>query len=130
MPATVVTDGQRMGQVLKNLIGNAIKFTGKGGVSVAFERPVAGTVFAKSGLEIDGAFAVHVRDTGIGIAPEKQQLIFEAFQQADSGDRGATAGQASASQFQGSWPPSSGGRYSWKASPGRAPPSRSTSLSG
>ena len=87
MPATVVTDGQRMGQVLKNLIGNAIKFTGKGGVSVAFERPVAGTVFAKSGLEIDGAFAVHVRDTGIGIAPEKQQLIFEAFQQADSGDR-------------------------------------------
>jgi PAS domain S-box-containing protein len=87
MPASVVTDGQRMGQILKNLIGNAIKFTGKGGVSVAFGRPRAGTGLAKSGLDPEGAFAVRVSDTGIGIAPDKQQLIFEAFQQADSGDR-------------------------------------------
>jgi PAS domain S-box-containing protein len=86
-PATVVSDAQRLGQILKNLIGNAIKFTERGGVTVTFARPTAGARLARSGLDPARALAVHVRDTGIGIPADKQRIIFEAFQQADSGDR-------------------------------------------
>ncbi|CAG9185340.1 response regulator [Cupriavidus pampae] len=70
-PATIVTDGQRLQQVLKNLLSNAFKFTEQGGVTL---------VMAAHG---DDAVRFEVRDTGIGIAREKQQVIFEAFQQAD-----------------------------------------------
>ena len=86
-PATVVSDAQRVGQILKNLIGNAIKFTEKGGVTVTFARPAAGVRLSRSGLDPSRAFAVHVADSGIGIPADKQRLVFEAFQQADSGDR-------------------------------------------
>ena len=71
-PAEIQTDGARLQQVLKNLISNAIKFTEKGGVELQISR---------SGEEI--AFAVS--DSGIGIAPDKQKVIFEAFQQAEGG---------------------------------------------
>ena len=57
--------------MLKNLLANALKFTVNGGVSLSIKPEVPGRV----------AFAVS--DTGIGIPPDKQQLIFEAFQQAD-----------------------------------------------
>ena len=65
-------DPGRLRQVLINLVGNAIKFTLKGRVTVSVE-----------GAE-DGMLHFAVRDTGIGISPEKQQLIFEAFSQADT----------------------------------------------
>ncbi len=71
-PAQILTDGARLQQVLKNLISNAIKFTEKGGVELTI---------AMQGEEI--AFAVS--DSGIGIAPDKQKVIFEAFQQAEGG---------------------------------------------
>ncbi|MFZ4578886.1 MAG: response regulator [Myxococcota bacterium] len=87
LPEHVVTDPQRLMQVLKNLIGNAIKFTEKGSVTVAFERVAAKVDLSNSGLDRAQSFAVHVTDTGIGIPNDKQALIFEAFQQADSGDR-------------------------------------------
>jgi CheY-like chemotaxis protein len=76
VPARLVGDPMRLGQVLLNLVSNAIKFTERGEVvlSIAPERRDGGTI----GL----AFAV--RDTGIGIAPEQQQRMFEAFSQADS----------------------------------------------
>ena len=71
LPATMITDRQRVEQVLKNLLSNAIKFTDRGTVSLTVSR---------SG---DAAIAFEVRDSGIGIDPSQQDLIFEAFRQAD-----------------------------------------------
>jgi signal transduction histidine kinase/CheY-like chemotaxis protein/CHASE3 domain sensor protein len=68
---TIETDPQRLEQVLKNLLSNAIKFTESGRVTLSIQPGDDGTV----------SFAV--TDTGIGIAREQQQSIFEAFQQAD-----------------------------------------------
>lgn len=76
LPPGIESDEQRLEQILKNLLSNALKFTEKGTVTMGI-RP------AVSGAHIE----FFVRDTGIGIAPEKQQLIFEAFQQADGTTR-------------------------------------------
>lgn len=73
LPEFISTDAQRLEQVLKNLISNAIKFTEKGGVKVEFKAVP------------EHMMAIEVKDTGIGIPEEKQGLIFEAFQQADGG---------------------------------------------
>ncbi|ANN76668.1 histidine kinase [Bordetella flabilis] len=70
-PPTFVTDPAKLQQVLKNLLANAFKFTEKGGVTLSVRAADAGRL----------AFAV--RDTGIGIAPQQQASIFEAFRQAD-----------------------------------------------
>lgn len=86
-PRTISSDPQRLGQVLRNLVGNALKFTEEGGVTVRFAAPAPDVALRRSGLSSRQAFAVHVIDTGIGIPIEKQRIIFEAFQQADSGDR-------------------------------------------
>jgi CheY-like chemotaxis protein/CHASE3 domain sensor protein len=70
-PALLVTDRQRVEQILKNLLSNALKFTDRGEVSLTVSgAPGAGARFA-------------VRDSGIGIAPDQQEVIFEAFRQAD-----------------------------------------------
>jgi two-component system sensor histidine kinase/response regulator len=76
VPAALVGDAGRLGQVLVNLVGNAVKFTEQGevGVRVAQE--------GRAGEEV--LLHVTVRDTGIGIPAEKQAVIFEAFAQADS----------------------------------------------
>ena len=71
VPDRLHTDPQRLGQILKNLLSNAVKFTERGAVSMR--------VTARPG----GHVAFAVRDTGIGIAPQQQGLIFEAFRQAD-----------------------------------------------
>ena len=76
VPHTVVTDQQRVEQVLKNLLSNACKFTDAGSVRLEI-----GHRAAENGTAPKLCFAVH--DTGIGIPADKQQLIFEAFQQAD-----------------------------------------------
>ena len=70
LPATIDTDAQRLSQILKNLLSNAIKFTERGTVTME-----VGT----QGEEIEFA----IRDTGIGIAAEHQEVIFEPFRQAD-----------------------------------------------
>jgi signal transduction histidine kinase/CheY-like chemotaxis protein/ligand-binding sensor domain-containing protein len=76
MPAYLVGDPARLKQVLLNLIGNAIKFTQHGEVTVTAE--------AKERSDSQIELQVCVADTGIGIAPEHQQMIFESFRQADA----------------------------------------------
>jgi CheY-like chemotaxis protein/CHASE3 domain sensor protein len=70
-PSVIETDAQRLGQILKNLLSNALKFTEHGEVSLRVYSGAAGTL----------SFAV--RDTGIGISAHQQGIIFEAFRQAD-----------------------------------------------
>jgi len=67
---SIETDGKRLSQILKNLLSNAVKFTDRGSVSLEI---------MPKGEDVEFT----VRDTGIGIAPEHQQAIFEPFRQAD-----------------------------------------------
>ncbi len=86
LPRSFTSDPKRLQQILKNLLSNAFKFTSHGEVAMRVQ-PIA------SGWSLDhpilrfaqSAVAIEVSDTGIGIATEKQKLIFEAFQQADAG---------------------------------------------
>jgi len=84
-PEAITSDRKRIEQVIRNLVSNAVKFTETGGVTVRFGRPAAETDLSRSGLRAETCLAVSVKDTGIGIAPEEQKVIFEAFQQADGG---------------------------------------------
>jgi signal transduction histidine kinase/DNA-binding response OmpR family regulator len=81
IPEALIADWTRLRQVLVNLINNAIKFTESGEIVVEVER-VRSTASAADGKNMLLRFAV--RDTGIGIPPEKQRQIFEPFSQADS----------------------------------------------
>jgi CheY-like chemotaxis protein/nitrogen-specific signal transduction histidine kinase len=83
LPDHLVTDAKRVEQVLKNFLSNAFKFTAEGQVSLELARPTPDPRAGAEGLEPDRSIAFAVVDTGFGIPPEKQQLIFEAFQQAD-----------------------------------------------
>ncbi len=84
VPATICTDGQRVEQILKNLLSNAFKFTNEGTVSLTVRKAEPNRRFLQPALNTDaGVVAFAVTDTGIGIPAEKQRLIFEAFQQAD-----------------------------------------------
>jgi len=82
-PEFISTDRHRLEQILRNLISNAIKFTEVGGVTVNFNRAPHYANLSKSNLDVKGCLMISVADTGIGIAPEKQDIIFNAFQQAD-----------------------------------------------
>ena len=66
----LITDRQRLEQILKNLLSNAFKFTSEGSVTLRVEKGPSGISFT-------------VADTGVGISPEQQSVIFEAFRQAD-----------------------------------------------
>ncbi len=78
----IITDEQRLNQILRNLMSNAIKFTEKGGIHIRVFRPDKSTDLS-SKLNGHDSFAISVKDTGVGIPKEKQLEIFEAFQQAD-----------------------------------------------
>lgn len=75
-PLEFIGDPVRFLQVVNNIVGNAIKFTEKGGVYI----------FASAGMNAKGQKELHcsIKDTGIGIAPEKIEAIFTPFEQADS----------------------------------------------
>ncbi len=75
VPEAVIGDPGRLRQIVVNLVGNAIKFTAHGRVALE------ATIGSHRGSQLGLHFAV--RDTGIGIAPEKQHLIFDPFSQAD-----------------------------------------------
>ncbi|HEU4471121.1 MAG TPA: HAMP domain-containing protein [Flavisolibacter sp.] len=84
LPDTIETDVQRLNQILKNLLSNAFKFTEKGGVQLRIYE--AHRNWKQGNPSLDKAkkvVAFEIRDTGIGISKDKQNIIFEAFQQAE-----------------------------------------------
>jgi signal transduction histidine kinase/CheY-like chemotaxis protein/HAMP domain-containing protein len=83
LPAAVVTDEQRLQQVLKNLVSNAVKFTESGHVRLSVRLASNDMLFSTPTLNDQAVIEFSVTDTGIGVPPEKLKLIFEAFQQAD-----------------------------------------------
>src|SRR5713226_9051383 len=86
LPRAFTSDPKRLQQILKNLLSNAFKFTAHGQVSMRVQSAISGWSPDHPILRfVQSALAIEVTDTGTGIAPEKQRLIFEAFQQADAG---------------------------------------------
>jgi len=78
VPVFFVGDPLRLGQVLLNLVNNAVKFTSEGAVDVSVERRAS----AESEVEVELAFAI--RDTGIGLDPEQIGRLMQPFSQADT----------------------------------------------
>jgi HAMP domain-containing protein/signal transduction histidine kinase/CheY-like chemotaxis protein len=84
LPQSLETDVQRLNQILKNLLSNAFKFTDKGEVRIRIYEARKSWKQQNSSLDkADRVVAFEIRDTGIGISRDKQNIIFEAFQQAE-----------------------------------------------
>ncbi|MDM8565850.1 response regulator [Candidatus Halobeggiatoa sp. HSG11] len=82
IPKILSTDSQRVKQVINNLLSNALKFTAEGEVSITIQYPTEIPINI-GGNSLEKTIAIVVQDSGIGIPKDKQQSIFEAFQQAD-----------------------------------------------
>jgi HAMP domain-containing protein/signal transduction histidine kinase/CheY-like chemotaxis protein len=86
LPRAMITDAKRLQQVLKNLLSNAFKFTDKGSVQLRVFAATGGWTPDYAPLaRASDVVGFAVSDTGIGIPPEKQEVIFEAFQQGSGG---------------------------------------------
>lgn len=82
-PGHIVTDGQRLMQILRNFLSNALKFTLKGAITLNIYIPKEDVQFTSPHLTKENVLAFSVSDTGPGIPEDKQTIIFEAFHQAD-----------------------------------------------
>lgn len=84
VPSVIVTDGQRLQQILKNLLSNAFKFTETGSVTMRIALSDSARIreLLHRGSE-ETILAISIKDTGIGIPIDKQHIIFDAFQQVD-----------------------------------------------
>ena len=110
VPPMLVADGLRVRQVLLNLVDNAIKFTPEGFVRV--------NVTVEPATDDDLWLRVSVRDSGIGIAPDKQQKIFEAFTQADGSTSRVYGGTGLGLSISGSLVRMMGGQLTVESRPG------------
>lgn len=83
VPEAIWTDGHRLKQILRNLFSNAIKFTHEGAVRLRITAPSEEQAASLAERGGGPGIVFHVIDTGIGIAPDKRDQVFEAFRQAD-----------------------------------------------
>ncbi len=83
LPETIVTDVYRMEQIIRNLLGNAFKFTEHGSVTLSIARPGPDANIYRKDLDIQNTIQLSVTDTGQGIPKNKLNQIFEAFRQVD-----------------------------------------------
>lgn len=83
LPQIITTDEHRLNQIIRNLVGNAIKFTEKGAVTLMIYRPDIEVIFRRKNRDPKKTIAICVADTGPGIPEDQLQLIFEAFKQVD-----------------------------------------------
>ncbi|MEO7743323.1 MAG: response regulator, partial [Usitatibacter sp.] len=84
LPKSISTDAKRLQQILRNLLSNAFKFSHKGEVNLVLRPAQAGWSADNEDLSrASDVLEFSVTDTGIGIPTDKQQIVFEAFQQAD-----------------------------------------------
>jgi signal transduction histidine kinase/ActR/RegA family two-component response regulator len=88
LPPQITSDRRRIEQILNNLLGNAIKFTERGEVTLRFLSPAPDVVLASGAAALDATLAIEIEDTGAGIPREHHGRIFAAFEQLDaSADR-------------------------------------------
>jgi signal transduction histidine kinase len=111
-PVSVETDPRKVRQILINLLGNAVKFTEHGHVSLTVEQE-------------DGAVVFRVRDTGIGIAPEHRERLFEAFWQVDQSRTRTASGTGLGLSVSRKLAQLLGAILRWRACPVREAPSPS-----
>jgi CheY-like chemotaxis protein/nitrogen-specific signal transduction histidine kinase len=84
LPSVLVTDPQRLQQILRNLVSNAVKFTDVGSVRLSIGFAADSSLYTSATLRAARrVIAFTVTDSGIGISDDKLSLIFDAFQQAD-----------------------------------------------
>jgi signal transduction histidine kinase/CheY-like chemotaxis protein len=84
-PSAITTDTKRVEQILNNLLGNALKFTEHGAVTLRIAPAGPDSKWQRPGLTRDATLEISVSDTGIGIAAEHLERIFAPFEQADAG---------------------------------------------
>jgi signal transduction histidine kinase/DNA-binding response OmpR family regulator len=92
VPDRITTDSQRLGQILTNLVGNAIKFTRSGEVRLVVDRPDPTLTFRNPDLDPTRAIAFSVSDTGVGIEREDQERVFSPFEQVRGSTRRTQGG--------------------------------------
>lgn len=91
-PFSILTDRLRVERILTNLLGNALKFTERGQITLQIGRPRAGAPAAVPELERERAVAFHVIDTGVGIPEAARERVFAPFEQVDGRSNRGHAG--------------------------------------
>ncbi|ADD40763.1 HAMP domain-containing protein [Stackebrandtia nassauensis] len=120
LPDVFVTDSQKLQQVLRNFLSNAVKFTDSGSVTLKVGRTDPSYSFGISSLDgSDASYYFTVADTGIGISDDKMQMIFEPFQQADGGTSRKYGGTGLGLSISKSYADLLGGAIVVDTSPGR-----------